>query len=792
MNMSASPFKFLDSYTRADISSYFGRERETDELFRRCFLSPILVVYGGSGTGKTSLVQCGLASRFQETDWLPIPVRRSGEMLASLTEAVREHTLTPKDSGELNELVTNLYLDHFKPIWFIFDQFEELFIFGAHTEAEDFFTAIGQLLAKERNARAIFIVREEYLAELTRYERIIPGLIENRYRVERLSHHHAMSVVEKLCSAHDIACSDGFAAALVERLDPESHGIELSYLQVFLDRCWRTRHGDEPFSPALLERIGHVDDLLGAFLDEQVADTAEPQRAEALLKTFVSDQGTKRQLTSSEGHEWVNTIGTGMELADVERLLQVFVTKRLLKERDERGRYELLHDALARQIFQRITRAEQELIEVRQFVQQAHGQFQKRGVKLTANDLTYLRPYRNQLHLKGEVKEFVEAAFGEEERKERRRRLRRNIGVAALLAVLVCTGFYAWKLNQRLQAEKLVKQSIDLVEEAMNVLYGDPYTAYLLAERAFEISPTFESEKALVAIYPQLYPEVARFQGNGFYHLPFSKALLIIDHAHDRVACHSETGEKLWEETVPGLEGFSGVRALDTVGIVLLKGSRAIIREVSGKTLFNAELGDTTRVYVTDHDLVLVTSGRLIRLNGTAQARETPLRTESDHRILLEQEELRTDDQSMFIIANDDSSVHVFDLNDPKVGRVGVWKAPSPIQRLFDWSTPRECVLATHDGLYRLQWDHQGKIEAFLVWDLKALGLQSSSINTVDGVHTSGVLHTGNRGLLYDIPTRTSYPLDALRPNQIVLGYDPMHKRIVYRQEDRDQRPVFI
>ncbi|MBK9764161.1 MAG: hypothetical protein IPO87_12610 [Flavobacteriales bacterium] len=42
-----------------------------------------------------------------------------------------------------------------------------------------------------------------------------------------------------------------------------------------------------------------------------------------------------------------------MEPAAVDHLLQVFVTKRLLKERDERGRYELLHDALARQVFHR-------------------------------------------------------------------------------------------------------------------------------------------------------------------------------------------------------------------------------------------------------------------------------------------------------------------------------------------------------------------------------------------------------------------------------------------------------
>jgi hypothetical protein len=512
--MSASPFKFLDSYTRADIGDFFGRDKETDELFRQCFLSPILVVYGGSGTGKTSLVQCGLASRFQDSDWLPVPVRRSGDMIASLRDAINAATLTASSSTDLGELAANLYLDHFKPVYFLFDQFEELFIFGGHAESEVFFATMRALLEKERNAHAIFVVREEYLAELTRYERIIPGLIENRYRVERLTQRHAMEVVEKLCGAHNIPRAEGFSAALVGRLDPEGQGIELSYLQVFLDRCWRTRQGDELFSPALLERIGHVDDMLGAFLDEQVADTPEPQRSESLLKTFVSDQGTKRQLTSTEAHDWVQTIGTAMELAEVERLLQVFVAKRLLKDRDERGRYELLHDALARQIFQRITRAEQELIEVRQFVQQAHGQFLKRRVKLTANDLTYLRPYRNQLHLKGEMKEFVEGAFGEEERKTRQLKRARKwrmilfiIGGAFMVAAVV-------QKTRELSEEEDRRWSLELAEESRGLLNSDPLKSLAYARQAFLTDSNETTIKALTAAYDLGYNEVARYDGN--------------------------------------------------------------------------------------------------------------------------------------------------------------------------------------------------------------------------------------------------------------------------------------
>ena len=52
-----SPFKFLDAYTFEDRANFFGRGEETEELYRMVFKSSLLLIYGLSGTGKTSLVQ---------------------------------------------------------------------------------------------------------------------------------------------------------------------------------------------------------------------------------------------------------------------------------------------------------------------------------------------------------------------------------------------------------------------------------------------------------------------------------------------------------------------------------------------------------------------------------------------------------------------------------------------------------------------------------------------------------------------------------------------------------------
>jgi len=63
-----SPFKFLDSYSIEDRDIFFGRENEIEEIYSKVFRSKILLIYGGSGTGKSSLVSCGLANKFQKTE----------------------------------------------------------------------------------------------------------------------------------------------------------------------------------------------------------------------------------------------------------------------------------------------------------------------------------------------------------------------------------------------------------------------------------------------------------------------------------------------------------------------------------------------------------------------------------------------------------------------------------------------------------------------------------------------------------------------------------------------------
>src|SRR5258708_5778245 len=60
-----SPFRSLQVFEPEDAWLFFGRDADTDELLVRLGRSPVLVMVGNSGSGKSSLVRAGLIPALQ-------------------------------------------------------------------------------------------------------------------------------------------------------------------------------------------------------------------------------------------------------------------------------------------------------------------------------------------------------------------------------------------------------------------------------------------------------------------------------------------------------------------------------------------------------------------------------------------------------------------------------------------------------------------------------------------------------------------------------------------------------
>ncbi len=59
------PYKFLDYFTSDDATIFHGREHDAERLFSLILANPLSILYGGSGTGKTSLIQASVLPRLK-------------------------------------------------------------------------------------------------------------------------------------------------------------------------------------------------------------------------------------------------------------------------------------------------------------------------------------------------------------------------------------------------------------------------------------------------------------------------------------------------------------------------------------------------------------------------------------------------------------------------------------------------------------------------------------------------------------------------------------------------------
>ncbi|MCX6328265.1 MAG: hypothetical protein NTZ85_01955 [Bacteroidia bacterium] len=466
-----SPFKFLDSYTKDDREIFFGRDREIEELYHRVFESKIMLVYGVSGTGKSSLIHCGLANKFQDTDWLPIVIRRGENIIESMTAGIRGASITAQENkfatpGDFKKGVRSLYLDHYKPVFFIFDQFEELFIFGDKEERKSFVNIVKSLFESELQCRLIFVMREEYMAGVTEFEKYISTFFSNRVRIEKMSHTNALAAIQEPCKVFNISLEEGFAESLLDKLSPEGADVELTYLQVYLDKIFKlATEGIKDENEKITFRIsdhdkaGNVYDILGSFLDEQISHLPDPELAMTVLKAFVSARGTKRPANAEEVREYALTTGKDIDEKTINDLLNSLVNLRILKDKDQTGHNELKHDALASKIYEKITLVEKELIEIRQFIENAYSNWQKRGVLISSEDLQYIAPYESRLYLPDEHQKLIEKS--KKELIKVRHRRRNIFSAAAVLLIFILSGFSIWAVKERknaIEKEKIANE----------------------------------------------------------------------------------------------------------------------------------------------------------------------------------------------------------------------------------------------------------------------------------------------------------------------------------------------
>ena len=488
--MKKYPFKFLDSYGKEDTDIYFGRDTEIDTLYEMVFQANSLLVYGASGTGKTSLIQCGLAKKFRSYDWLPLFIRRGTNMNDSLTKILTDaagekkdnETKNEKELSEFSKLIRNVYLNHFKPIYLIFDQFEELFILSNDPKEKELFNkSIQEILLCAQPVKMIFSIREEYLGYLYDFEKDFPQLFKKKLRVEAMDIRKLKEFLNGFINNEELIVTikedevkpiaDGIFDKLTGK--QKSPFIQLPYLQVFLDKLyWEITKDDEHKKEATitleaLTGIGDIGDVLSDFLEDQVKSISSinterkiygevsPETIWKILSQFATLEGTKKPIYIKKG----DSLEIDVDKALVSVCIDEFNSRRILKvldASDEGDSYELAHDSLAKCIADKRSGEEKRFIETRTLIK---NQISIVKDLFDEKQLIRIDPFLKDIKLTDEEDKLISDSRGAVEKQKSRKRIRLQLSFAVMAIALVI--FIYLTVEASVQKQKAQKSLID-------------------------------------------------------------------------------------------------------------------------------------------------------------------------------------------------------------------------------------------------------------------------------------------------------------------------------------------
>ncbi|MEU9452740.1 hypothetical protein [Streptomyces sp. NPDC048277] len=501
-----APYRGLARFEPDDRHLFFGRDRVVAEVNELVCEHRFAVLFGPSGSGKSSLLRAGLIPRLREE----IAARGCPARLRILTPGPTPATsyarLLAPAAGEPES-------------WVVVDQFEEVFTLCRDPRERSRFLDL--LLASRDPAsrlRVLVAVRADFYARCAEHRDLADALRGAGLLLGPMTAEELREAVVGPARAAGLIVERTLTARLVEEVLDEPGGLPM--LSHVLLETWRRRKG-RLLSLAGYEAAGGVRGAIAATAEE-VYGALTPARArtarQVLLRMVEPGQGTpdtRRPLTRADLDAWADP-GAG---AVVERL-----TRARLLTADEDG-VQLTHEALLT-CWPRLhgwVEADRERLRHHRLLTDAVATWAEhdrdpgalyRGTRLARAEELF-PDHAGDPALTGPERAFLTAALEarETERRTAARTVRRHRlltgSLSAVLAVALLTAFAVYREHSDNQRQRTQNAARRVAEVADALRTTDPRTALLLGAAAWNTAELPETRRALLGSLAQ--PETDTF-----------------------------------------------------------------------------------------------------------------------------------------------------------------------------------------------------------------------------------------------------------------------------------------
>ncbi|MCA9658754.1 MAG: CHAT domain-containing protein [Myxococcales bacterium] len=464
------PYRGLRAFEPEHRRFFFGRDREREETLAdlQALIDGghprFLVVYGASGTGKSSVVLAGVAP-----DIARVKAKRAGPW------EVRTMKPGAQPLAALDELLADAPAAG--PRLLVVDQFEEVFTHVDDPAARTAFVRrLWSLAGADSGVHVIITLRVDFLGRCGELLLDDAGLgldrvaydEAHRVAVARMGPEQVREVLERPAARVGLRFAPGLLDRILADVGAEPGALPL--LQYALGRLWAQREG-QVLRAAAYEAMGGLVGALEKDADELVRrlDSAELGEARRILVRLVDardDEGldTRRRVELAQ----LQPAGAEREAVFdrvVARLVEARLVVRSEDEHDKTRTLEVAHEALIRRwaVLRRwIAEDREKLAELERLRVWAEHQAPLTGSRLE-RALDFLREHGDDVDRA--VRAFIEASEAERQRSEAeraaaaRRRRRTVIGVIVSLSTMLvlAVGLGVWALGAEAAATKAAK-----------------------------------------------------------------------------------------------------------------------------------------------------------------------------------------------------------------------------------------------------------------------------------------------------------------------------------------------
>ncbi|MGY4310295.1 WD40 repeat protein [Bradyrhizobium sp. USDA 4369] len=261
------PYVGLESFRNNTF--FFGRESAVANLLQRVREIPLVVVQGGSGSGKSSLVMGGAFPVLAAAEHAPRfrvigPFTPGNTMLENLIDALRApNPDVPYDRVAEAEilranpaLLPKVVCATATPVLLVVDQFEEIFTLCKERDRAIAASAIDALLKSSPDCRVILTLREEFTNELDKLEPLRPYFARHaRFSMKEwpMGYDELRAAIERPAALVNLHFAPGIIDDLVKSVLGQDTALPL--LQFALQSLWKQRDHNRVTREAY-ERVG--------------------------------------------------------------------------------------------------------------------------------------------------------------------------------------------------------------------------------------------------------------------------------------------------------------------------------------------------------------------------------------------------------------------------------------------------------------------------------------------------------------------------------------------------------